>query len=430
MHIAFTATRIFLLLFQCVARIIVNRGGTRSSKTYSIAQLFVWRLFNIPKRKMGIGRATMPALRQSVMLDVVNIMKAHDLYDPALVDHNKSTNVITCLKTGASITFVSFDEALTQKKRGAGYNDFWFNEANEVTYDNFRQVNMRLTEPVCGDIPNQMFLDLNPDDAETFVKTKLEDKGRCLTIVSTYKDNPFLSPESIAEIEQLEEDDPDYWAVFGKGEWGQRQKGLVYPAPTVIGDAPVDAERIYGLDFGFGHPTALIEIARKGKDIWLREIVYERNLLTPELIEKMRDAGISKHAEIYADGARPEAIQEIYQAGFNIHPADKSAGSVYAGILFCKRFRLHPTADSENVQREFGLYKWKLDKEETPLKEPVKFKDDAMDAIRYGIFTHGSKYWTRDADTAPSPPAVPASARSKERATSGRGRSSNVRGRY
>jgi phage terminase large subunit len=205
-HIAFQATRIFWILFQCLARIIVNRGGTRSSKSYSIAQLFVWRLFNIPGRKMGIGRATMPALRQSVMLDVIGIMKAHDLYDPALIDHNKSTNVITCRATGASITFVSFDEALTQKKRGAGYNDFWFNEGNEVSYDNFKQVNMRLTEPVCGGIPNQIFIDLNPDDAETWVKTKLEDKGRCLTIVSTYKDNPFLSAESVAEIEQLEED--------------------------------------------------------------------------------------------------------------------------------------------------------------------------------------------------------------------------------
>jgi phage terminase large subunit len=31
-------------------------------------------------------------------------------------------------------------------------------------------------------------------------------------------------------------------------------------------------------------------------------------------------------------------------------------------------------------------YKWKVDKNGKPLDEPVKFNDDGMDAMRYGIY--------------------------------------------
>lgn len=417
MDIAFVATEIFFRLFEAVARVVVNRGGTRSSKTYSIAQLFVWRLFNIPKRKMGIGRKSMPALRQSAMLDVVNILKQHDLYEPVVV-HNKATNVITNPANGATITFVSFDETQnTQKKRGAGYNDFWFNEGNEVSYDNFKQVNMRLTEPVCGGIPNQIHIDFNPDDPDTWIKTELEDKGRAEVIVSSYKDNPFLSPETVAEIEWMEENDPDFWNVFGLGQYGKRNKGLIYPEWDTDNRVPSDGETVYGLDFGFSHPMALTSITRKGRDLWIRELVYERNLLVPDLIVKMTEMGLDKKRPMYADGSRPESIQEIYQAGWNIHKADKRPGSVSEGIRFVKRFNLHIVGNAENIKREIGLYKWMQDKDENSLDEPVKFKDDAMDAVRYAIFTHGSKYWRRDADT---PPALPAAASGRSSSSGGR----------
>jgi phage terminase large subunit len=412
-HIAFVATRIFLLIFNSVARIIVNRGGTRSSKTYSIAQLFVWRLFNIPGRKMGIGRKSMPALRQSAMLDVINILKAHDLYD--LVEHNKATNVITNPANGASITFVSFDETHnTQKKRGASYHDFWFNEGNECTYDNFKQVNMRLTEPVCGGIPNQIHIDFNPDDPDTWIKVELEDKGRCEVIVSSYLDNPFLSPETIAEIEWLRENDPEFWTIYGLGQYGQRIKGLIYPVWDVVQSVPSGGDTIRGLDFGFNHPMALTEVTRIGVDIYLQELVYESGLLVPELIVKMAGMDLNKKVPIYADSANPDKIEEIYRAGWNIHPSDKAVGP---GIAFVKRFRLHIVGDSPNLKREIKIYKWKEDKNGNPLDEPVKFKDDGMDSIRYPIFTHGSKYWRRTADT---PPALPAAAGGRSSASGGR----------
>jgi len=65
----------------------------------------------------------------------------------------------------------------------------------------------------------KVFLDFNPDDEYIWIKTELEDKRRLeekdvRVIVSTYKDNPYLSPEEIKEIERLEKTDPVYWNIY------------------------------------------------------------------------------------------------------------------------------------------------------------------------------------------------------------------------
>jgi phage terminase large subunit len=46
---------------------------------------------------------------------------------------------------------------------------------------------------------------------------------------------------------------------------------------------------------------------------------------------------------------------------------------------------------SPNIIKEIKFYKWKVDKDNRKLDEPVKFNDHALDAARYGIFTRNSK---------------------------------------
>jgi len=50
-----------------------------------------------------------------------------------------------------------------------------------------------------------------------------------------------------------------------------------------------------------------------------------------------------------------------------------------------KRYRIHIHADSTNLQAEIGSYKWRHTKADDPLDEPVKFRDHAVDAIRYYV---------------------------------------------
>jgi phage terminase large subunit len=88
--------------------------------------------------------------------------------------------------------------------------------------------------------------------------------------------------------------------------------------------------------------------------------------------------------EIFADCAEPKTIEEISRAGYNIHPSDKD---VLEGIRKVRSMPLYVTERSTNIIKEIRSYKWKKDKNDKVLDEPVKFNDHALDAIRYAVFT-------------------------------------------
>ena len=73
---------------------------------------------------------------------------------------------------------------------------------------------------------------------------------------------------------------------------------------------------------------------------------------------------------------------------FNIKPAVKE---VWAGIMLMKSYPINIHHLSQNLKREIQSYKWKTDKNNQVIEEPVKANDDALDASRYAVFTHLSK---------------------------------------
>ncbi len=391
MHLTLKTTPVFDRNFSSTANTIVNRGGTRSSKTFSLAQLLgVVKFCFEPNKRTLITRKTLPALKVSAMYDVVELLKRYDIYDSLV--HNKSEGILYNPTSGSEIVFKPFDDP--QKFRGAEWNYAWFNEGNEVSFEDYQQVELRMSRVSEDGKKNQIFIDFNPDDPEIWIRTELEDKGQCETIISTYRDNSFLSQRTIASIEYLQKNDPNFWNVYGLGQYGQRNKGLIYPAWSAAVEIPEERDiiRIYGLDFGFNKPAALVEITIYGNSIYLRELLYEEGLTNPELIGKMKDRIPNRREYVFADAAEPKSIEEIHQAGFNIHPADKS---VKDGILFVKTFTIYVHAESENLKKEIRSYKWKEDKNGISLDEPLKFRDHLMDAVRYAVYTYGQKYLNR-----------------------------------
>ena len=191
-------------------------------------------------------------------------------------------------------------------------------------------------------------------------------------------------------MEKLKEIDYSLYRVYALGDWGVL-KGLIYD-PFPVGRCPGEPdETIYGLDFGFNNPSALIRLDVKDGAVYLNESIYERGLTTQALIERMREIGVQEWDPIYADAAEPDRVQEIYDAGFNVFPAAKGQGSVNAGILCVKATKVFTHPGNTNIALENSLYKWKEDINGNVLDEPAKIHDHAMDAIRYGIFTHIGK---------------------------------------
>ena len=354
-------------------RLVVNQGGSRSSKTTSLAQLFLIRLQQEQNEVFSIVRKSLPALKGSAMRDFFDMLRFHDLYREE--NHNKTENIY---RYGTNeVEFFSVDEP--QKIRGRKRKYLWMNEANEFTYEDFLQLALRTTGTI--------YFDYNPSDEVHWIYEKILTRPDVTFIKSTYRDAlKFLPAETIAEIERLKDEDETYWQIYGLGE-PAASSALVYRRWKMVDKMPDGADIWYGLDFGFNNPSALVAVGERDKEIYVEEKLYETRLTNTDLVGRLKDLDIGR-AEIFADCAEPQRIEEIMRAGFNIHPSDKS---VKVGIDSVKRQVIHVVQPSSNLVREFRSYKNKLDKAGNVIDEPVKFKDHLMDAMRYAIHTRSMR---------------------------------------
>jgi len=354
-------------------RINVIYGGAGSGKSYSIAQLFIRRLYEEENIRMLVLRKTLPALRITAYQLVLDLLREYDL--PFTL--NKSEMLI---RNGTNeILFKSLDDP--EKIKSYEGNYLWIEEATEITYEDFTQLNLRLRRKNQNNI-NQMYLTFNPISRFHWLNTQLIESTREDIAIhhSTYKDNPFLSREYIAELEGLT--DENFYKVYTLGEFGEL-KNIIYTNYN-IEDLPTNYEStIYGLDFGFNNPTALLEVNIKDNEYYERELLYETHLTNQDLIGKLKSL-IRSDCTIYADSAEPARIEEISRAGFDIRSADKS---VKDGIDFIKSQRIHIDRNSPNLIAEKHGYKYREDRNGNIFDEPVKFRDHLMDCERYAIYT-------------------------------------------
>lgn len=155
--------------------------------------------------------------------------------------------------------------------------------------------------------------------------THIQPRDNCYTIVSTYLDNDYLTPEQIEEIES-NKNDAAWWRVYGEGKVGQLE-GSIYDFET-IDEMPEDLPECYGLDFGFTNdPTAIVRIlADTGKKtLYLDEVCYKTRMTNPEIAKLLIDRGIKRTTEIFADCAEPKSIAEITKSGLLVKACNKGA---------------------------------------------------------------------------------------------------------
>ncbi len=357
-------------------RFVINEGGSRSSKTYSLCQMVIVYCLKNPNKVVSIIRKTFPALRATVMRDFLEILKDLDIYEKT--NHNMSENIYR-FPNGSIVEFFSVDDE--QKIRGRKRDIAWCNEANELFYDDFTQLNMR-TE-------TKLIFDYNPSDSSSWLYELPKDES--ILIKSTYKDNPFL-PETIKrQIEDLKRTDEALYQIYALGEKAI-SKSNIYSNWTFITHRPAKfTSYVYGLDFGYNHPTALMRVYWRDNDIYIEPIIYESYLTTSNLIEKMKILNVEENVEILADYSRPEIIQEMNNSGFNVLNANKV---VKKGIDNVKSFGVFCEED-QRIKKEYENYKWKKIGDNIT-DEPIKLYDDAMDAVRYATTYIKENYYTDD----------------------------------
>ena len=373
------ATAIFEKNYEAILgdkRFIINEGGSRSSKTYSLCQLMIIYCLQNNNKVVSVIRKTFPALRATVLRDFIEILREIGLYKEE--NHNKSEQIYT-FANGSMVEFFSVDNE--QKIRGRKRDIAWCNEANELYFDDFTQLNMRTED--------KLIFDYNPSDSASWLYELPAEES--IKIKSTYKDNPFL-PESIkAQIEDLKRTDEALYQIYALGEKAI-SKSNIYSQWTFIAHRPSRfVKYVYGIDFGYNHPTALMRVYYCDNDIYIEPVIYESYLTTTMLIEKLATLGIEQTVTILADYSRPEIIQEMNIAGYDVQNANKV---VKKGIDNLKTFGVF-CQDDKAIKREYENYKWKKIGDFIT-DEPVKLFDDAMDAIRYATTHIRQEYYTDD----------------------------------
>lgn len=377
-------TPVFTKNYSSDKKIVINRGGTRSSKTVSIVQQCVLWLITgqltrnhyIPKGVWSTVRKYSTTLDATVIRDFEEELNKHKIFD--LVQHNKTKK--TYKYQDRLVEFIGADDE--QKLRGAKRNILYCNEGNELEYKTeFFQLLMRTEDKV--------IIDFNPDDENIWINTELEqkryfDKNDVEIIVSTYKDNTFLPSSLISEIEYLQQTDPEFWKIYGLGEYG-KVFGLIFENYNIVDSIPQDAKFIaYGQDFGFTNdPSALVGVWMQNGELWIKELIYQRGLTNQDLASKYKELGIYQGQYIVADSAEPKSIQELINLQFSVYPAEKGADSIKNSIDILKRYKLNITNDSTNLIKELRTYKWMLDKTGNSINKPIDYNNHAIDALRY-----------------------------------------------
>lgn len=351
--------------------ILVEQGGSRSGKTYNILNyLIAMSVTTWDDKVIDIVRKSFPSLRQSVMFDFLEILNKHGLYSEK--NHNKTENIY---KIGTNkFRFFSCDEP--QKMRGPGRDILFCNEANELKLEDFRQLNMRTRELT--------IIDYNPSDEFHWIYDHILTRDDVEFYITTFENNPFLPNRIKQEILRYKDTDENYWKIYGLGQRGMSQT-TIFTHWDLCDNISEGGKVIYGLDFGFNHPTSIIKTVIIDDVFYSQELLYKSYLTVEDLIMEMKNLDLSSTDTIYADCSRPEMIEQIFRAGFNIHPTVKGPNSVKDGIDVLKRHKLFITKDSINLIKELRAYKWKVDKNENVLDEPVKLNDDAVDALRYSV---------------------------------------------
>jgi len=379
-----TNTTYYHLYFD-TKRYLVLYGGAGSGKSNFTAQKIVYRMISEKNHKFLVVRKTEKSIRESARADIIDVIEGMGMGESFTYSTSPTGEMTIVCPNNNKILFRGIDQR-EKIKSIKGITGGWIEEASELTLDDFTQLDLRIRG---SDMKNyvQWVLSFNPISSVHWLKVRFFDnKDPLATVVhTTYKDNRYLDEDYIKILNALKHTNLSYYKIYALGQWGVLE-GQIYDKYTIVDSMPKEHEiHRWGVDFGFNHPMALTEIMIDGNDLYIDEVFYKSNYTTSEMIREVKQT----HPHIQklmgrADSAEPDRIKELNSGGFKTVKAIKK---VVAGIDKVKSYNIFVTKRSTNIINEFDLYAWKLDKENNPLDEPIKLNDDAMDSIRYAVFT-------------------------------------------
>jgi PBSX family phage terminase large subunit len=340
---------------------IINSGSSRSSKTFSILQIFWILAWTNQRTKLAVFRNTKKDCKDTILQDMLKYYPTLDNYES--VRFNKTESIFT-FPNGSTINIEGTDDEL--KVHGYHSDYLWFNEFYKMPKETFDQLDMRCSVAV--------FMDYNP--VGKLWSDDLVKQDNATLIHSTFKDNPFCPLEQKKKILSYEPTEyniqqntaSDYmWQVYGLGlkaekpnrifrNWQQMEDKAFYDLPY---------QSYYATDFGLSAPTANIEFKFDGdKTFFFHQRLYKpMNQMESTLSDEFEKLGTIKHKENICDSGNELNKAEgtkLRNSGYNVIFAQKGHGSINAGIETLQKCNVYYTKSSIDLENEYENYSWKM----------------------------------------------------------------------
>lgn len=371
------------------ARRIVHQGGQSSGKTVNIL-IAIAKVAAEQERVITITSMSFPHLKAGAMRDFERYVMPE--FSGAIRQYRRSDHVVLW-KSGSITEFKSYKDEFDA--RGAKRDILFVNEANSFDFETWRQLDTRSEVSI---------IDYNPT-IRFWAHEKVNFEPGTIRFISDHRNNVFIPKSKHDEIESFavfarNEDgtikykdgvpivlkgDLELFKVYSRGLTGNVQ-GVIFPNWTMIED--IDwTNPFFAIDFGYTNdPTAIVKIERVGESIFIEEVAYQTGSMTPRNIKSILEAhGYDDNSIIYCEHD-PDMIKQLKLLGLRALGARKGAGSVKAGIEKLKEYKVY--YKGRNIKKETGLYIWKVDDEGKPMNTPIDLHNHAIDAIRYGVYSH------------------------------------------
>lgn len=386
--------KVYIPLLRDTNRYILLYGSRDSAKSYFAAQKVIIDTMSKPYSRYILLRKIYADIKDSQFQTIKDIISSYGLIDYFTITENPLK--ITFKPNGNYILARGLDKDYKMKsiKDPTG---IWYEEMNEIAFNDFLKSTSSLRGGVIQEIAT-----FNPEMEDSWITNYFfppkesyeKEDGNFITVPSirkdttilhtTYKDNQFVTEQSIELLESFKQVDYHYYRIYTLGLWGGALEGLIYDKWDIVEKFPDEEVVYYGLDFGYSNDeSGVVKVCFKGDDLFVEEVLYQKGLTNQDIAAVLRGKGITENQLIIADSAEPKSIQELYREGFTIRGAIKGTDSIRNGIDILKRYKIHVVRGSNNLIRELKNYRWAMDRDGRSLNVPIDKLNHLLDPLRY-----------------------------------------------
>ena len=212
-------TKVFWKLRDAIKWYVINRGGADSSKSWSQAQHEIIELIS-DKYYTLVLRKVSKDNEGSTFEQLKMVLEDWKMEDEFRFINSDAKRQIIYKDTGVKFIFRGLDD-VSKLKSITRIKRIWIEEANEITQEDFQELNRRIR----GIEGLQISLTFNPVLETSWIKTFFWDNPeiakRTDHIFSTIDDNQFALESDYERLNLIKSYDINEYNIYRLGQWGK-----------------------------------------------------------------------------------------------------------------------------------------------------------------------------------------------------------------